>query len=251
MSLLRLQGLEKPHLKFEPREREAWLTPNSTPLLDATLCCSAGVTTVTLFAGDSGLIPSPFLFSGLSPDFRSNVPARTESTNHKRPSSDHAPSWPPPGTRVIFRAHPSFPYARSARTSASDAVVAPGPAPAQAAPADRWRQAEDPPSGPPSTLRTPTAAATHVGVQAPAVAAAASSAAAARNRNRRVQLSRRNHEPGQQQQRRRALLPLGRAAPAAVRAAVHGAGSRPSAQQRIASAGGGDGRGGTRTAGPL
>ena len=92
-----------------------------------------------------------------------------------------------------------------------------------------------------------------MGVRAPAVAAAPSPAAAARNRSRSVQLSGQNHEPGRQQQpQRRALLPVSRAAQAAVRAAVRGAGSRPAARQRVGPAGGGGGgrRGGTGTAGP-
>lgn len=98
---------------------------------------------------------------------------------------------------------------------------------------------------------TALAASTHVGVQAPAVAAAAAAAppAAAQPRNRRVPLAGRNHEPGRRQ--RCAVLPLGGGAPAAVPAAVHGAGSWPAAQQRVAPASGGDGGGGTGTAGPL
>lgn len=99
----------------------------------------------------------------------------------------------------------------------------------------------------PSTpLPTVLAAATHVGVRAPAVAAAAAFAAA--SRNRRLTLSGRNHELGRQQLCE--MLPLRRGASAPVPAAVHGAGSRSAAQQRAAPAGGGGG-GGTRTAGSL
>lgn len=91
-----------------------------------------------------------------------------------------------------------------------------------------------------------------MGVQAPAVAAAAASSAATRNRNRRDLLSGQNHEPWRQQQQRRRALLLGRGAPTAVPAAVHGAGCRSAALQRVAPAGGGGGGrgGGTGTAEP-
>lgn len=157
----------------------------------------------------------------------------------------------PSGNRSWISRTPLLPYARCALTSACDAVVARAPTPARAAPADRWAARRSPalrashcssPTLPPSV----PAAATHVGVRAPAVAAAAAPAAAARTRNRRLTLSGRNHELG----RRRlcAVLPHGRGAPTPVPASVRGAGSRPAAQQRGAPAGVG---GGTGAAGSL
>lgn len=85
-----------------------------------------------------------------------------------------------------------------------------------------------------------------MGVRAPAVAAAAAPVAAARTRNRRLTLSGRNHELGRRQQQC-AMLPFRRGPP--VPASVHGARSRPAAQQRVAPARGSSG--GTGTAGSL
>lgn len=73
----------------------------------------------------------------LFPRLPFELPALAEPTNHKRPSSGHAPPSSPPGTRVDFT-HTLLPYARCAQTSACDAVVDLAPTPAEAAPADRW-----------------------------------------------------------------------------------------------------------------
>lgn len=65
VSLLRPEGLEKPHLKVESTERGAWYTQNSLPhYWTATFgsLCYRNVTTAALPAGSPRLTPSSFAF---------------------------------------------------------------------------------------------------------------------------------------------------------------------------------------------
>lgn len=190
----------------------------------------------------------------------SQTSVRTSRPRQNPPITNVLPQATPPSHRPLREpesdfAHtpPSLTHAARGRRPLTPSLPS-GSALARVAPADRWAPGPTSSLRPSHTLGPALAAATHVGVRAPAVAAAASPATAARNRSRSVQLSGRNHEPGRQQQpQRRSRLPVSRAVQAAVRAAVRGAGSRPAARQRVGPAGGGGGGGrwgGTGTAGP-
>ena len=87
----------------------------------------ACITTAALLARGSRFIPVSFALLRLFPRLPFELPGRGRT--HQSQTSFLGPRPPtslPPGTGVGFRAHPSFPYARCARTSASDAVVALG-----------------------------------------------------------------------------------------------------------------------------
>lgn len=89
--------------------------------------CCACITTAAFLARGSQFIPASFALFRLFPRLPFELPGRGRT--HQSQTSCLRPrpfSSPPPGTGVGFRAHPSFPYARCARTSASDAVVALG-----------------------------------------------------------------------------------------------------------------------------